>query len=262
MINMYPYIKEEDIIEDKKPKITAIVPPPAVVSPPTEDPLENLKTTGLYDSEDYDSSDDERDLKQAPTEANHMNFRANTTDETQVIQSDDEPEVNEPPVKRIKTKQATLEMVGVSTIDNWDNMLEETAYHDVSPCGSMMKGDLILTTAQSCGHPRYIKNQVDARFQLVGKIQEFKIVQRFHPSRDEYYDERTFIRAQFAPLKISNGTYFSSQGCALTPINECFRILASDENNLTSLDEGTAVNVRNGFIFRGGRWMMKYNFGW
>ena len=225
--------------------------------PPTPYPY---KTTGLLDSDDESSDGEEIDLTTtAPTNLNHKNVNENYLINDVVIESDDEPEVNEPAKKKAKTKQATLEMVGIQTTNNTNAFVEEVTYQDFSPCG-VRKGDLILTTAMSAGHPEYIKNKLDGRFQLVGKVVEY--VEKVYKKETIIYKKREYLHVKYAPIKKSDGTYHSSAGCALTKLDECFKILHCDDGDLLALDEGTAVNVRNGFRFVGGRWMMKYAFGW
>ena len=138
--------------------------------------------------------------------------------------------------------------------------MEETITLDESPDGRIKKGDIILTTAQSAGHSEYVKNKISGTFLLVGKV--YQCVEKTYYDGDENVTlcKESYLDLRFPPIKLFDGSHKSSNRCGLTPLGECFKIVAADDPNLNNLDLGTRVNVHEGYRFVYGRWMMKYLF--
>ena len=182
---------------------------------------------------------------------------------TQVIDSDEEPEVKEQPKKKRKTVQTTLFDSASFMFKEKVNKKpeEEVLTYDISPAKHFRKGDLVMCTAQSAGHPQYIKNVISGGYVMIGKVAAYVEKTKLDDEGNKISDMEAYLDVRFSPIKISDGTHHSSSMCGLIPMDEVMKVASYDDGNLSKVDEGTAVNVMNGFRFCYGRWCMKYTFG-
>ena len=138
---------------------------------------------------------------------------------------------------------------------------EEVIYLDVSPDGLIKKGDLVLLNAQSAGHAEYIKNNISGNYQLVGKVHQYVEKTYFQIGSEEPYMIQTYLDLRYPPVRLPDKTIVNSPS-SLAAINECSKILAAEDPDVSKLDSGTKMNVKNHYRFIYGRWMMRYMFGW
>ena len=114
--------------------------------------------------------------------------------------------------------------------------------------GRVSLGDLVLTTAQSSGHPEYIKSNVAGHFQIVGIVKEF-VMEEVRNAADEVTKVRKFLKIEAPALKTKTRTFGSPVKNLFVPYLEAFKVASYNSWRLEDLDEGTALNVSNSFYF-------------
>ena len=98
---------------------------------------------------------------------------------------------------------------------------------------------------------------------MIGKVRQYVQKTYFAENEEDIpITVQTYLDLRFPPVKLPDGSLSGSSLCVLTPFDQCIKLLAGNDPDISKFDEGMRVNIRDGYRFIYGNWTMRYMFGW